>query len=126
MTGYESPARLASVAEAGADDFLSENVSLADLLGTLRDQAGQSLAGRRDLSANELGTRSRGAETPELTPLEREVLNLLGHGRPAQRITQDLGISISTCRAHIRAIYIKLDAHSQLAAVTQAARLRLL
>jgi two-component system NarL family response regulator len=126
MTGYESPARLVSVAEAGADDFLSENVSVADLLGALREQAGQSLASQRDRSPNELGTRSRSAEAPELTPLEREVLDHIGQGQPAQRITQDLGISISTYRASLRAIYTKLDAHSQLAAVTQAARLRLL
>jgi DNA-binding NarL/FixJ family response regulator len=126
MTGYESPARLASVAEAGADDFLSEDVPLADLLSALRDQAGESLASLRNLPANELARRSPSAEAPELTPREREVLGLLGQGRPPKRIARDLGISTNTCRAYIRTIYIKLDVHSQLAAVAQAARLGLL
>jgi LuxR family maltose regulon positive regulatory protein len=104
---------------------LSKNVPLADLLSALRNQAGQSLASQRDRSANEPAKRSPSTEAPELTPREREVLDLLGQGQPPQRIARDLGIRISTCRAHIRAIYKKLDVQSQLAAVAQAARLGL-
>jgi DNA-binding NarL/FixJ family response regulator len=108
----QSPARCASAVEAGADDSLSKNVPLADLLSALRDQAGQSLTSQHDLSASERATRSPSAEAPELTLREREVLDLLGKGRPTKRIAQDLGIRVSTCRAHIRAIYGKLDVHS--------------
>jgi DNA-binding NarL/FixJ family response regulator len=112
--------------KAGADGFTSKNVPLASLLSALRDQAGQSLESERDRSATESATRSPSAGALELTPREREVLDLLGQGRPPQRIARDLGIRISTCRAHIRAIYRKLDVQSQLAAVAQAACLGLL
>ena len=125
MTGYESPTRLGSAAEAGADDFLSKSVPLADLLSALKDQAGQPPLSQRDLSANELVTRTPDAEAPELTTREREVLNLLAQGQPPKRIARELEISINTCRVHIRAVLDKLGVHSQLAAVIQAARLGL-
>lgn len=128
MTGNESPARLVSAAEAGADDFVSKSVRLSDLLSALGDPAGQLLAGRRDLSAviQELAARTSHTEAPELTAREREVLILLAQGRSPKTVARDLKISINTCRAHIRAILEKLGVHSQLAAVVQAGRLGLL
>jgi DNA-binding NarL/FixJ family response regulator len=125
ITGHESTTSLALVAEAGADDLRPKSVSLNDLLTTLKGPAWQPLASQRDPSANELETGASRAQAPDLTPREREVLDLLGQGRPPKLIAGDLGISLHTCRAHIRAIYDKLDVHSQLAAVAQAARLGL-
>jgi DNA-binding NarL/FixJ family response regulator len=128
ITGHESPSRLASAAEAGADDFMSKSIRLADLLSALGDPAGRLLASQRDLSAviHEVRGKQPGAEAPELTTREREVLDLLADGQPPKCIARDLDISINTCRAHIRAILDKLGVHTQLAAVVQAARLGLL
>lgn len=128
ITGNESPARLASAAEAGADDFMSKSVPLSDLLAALRDPGGQLLASQHDLSLviQEVAAATFGADAPELTAREREVLKLLAEGRPPKSVARDLEISINTCRAHIRAILEKLGVHSQLAAVVQAARLGLL
>lgn len=55
-----------------------------------------------------------------LTPREREVLELLAHGRSTQDIAQDLVISPATVRNHIRQILSKLNVHSRLEAVTYA------
>ena len=121
----ESPTTPASAAEAGADDFRSKRESLTDLLSTLADPVWQTLESQRDLPAEDPATTTSGAGAPELTPREREVLNLLAQGRPPKHIARDLDISINTCRVHIRAILDKLGVHSQLAAVVQAARLGL-
>jgi DNA-binding NarL/FixJ family response regulator len=128
ITGNEPPARLASAAEAGADDFIPKSVRLRDLLSALGDPASQLLSSRRDLSVviQELTTGTSHTEAPELTAREREVLNLLAQGRSPKSVARDLKISINTCRAHIRSILEKLGVHSQLAAVVQAGRLGLL
>lgn len=128
ITGSESPARLAQAADVGADDVMSKSVRLRDLLTALADPSGQLLASQRDLSAaiHEVAAVQPGAGGPELTSREQEVLKLLAEGRPPKRIARDLHISINTCRTHIRAIFDKLDVHSQLAAVVQAARLGVL
>jgi len=57
---------------------------------------------------------------PALTPRQREVLTLLGEGRPARQIAHTLVISETTVRNHIRAILRELGAHSQLEAVAKA------
>jgi DNA-binding NarL/FixJ family response regulator len=125
ISGDESPGTLASAADAGADDFRSKSVSLSDLLSALADPVWQPPASQGDPSADELATTMPPAEGPELTPREREILNLLAQGRTPKHIARELEISINTCRVHIRAILDKLGVHSQLAAVVQAARLGL-
>lgn len=128
ITGNESPARLASAAESGADGFVSKGVRLSDLLSALGDHAGQLPTSHRDLSTvvQGLTARTTRVDPPELTAREREVLNLLAQGRSPKSVARELKISINTCRAHIRAILEKLGVHSQLAAVVQAGRLGLL
>jgi len=54
------------------------------------------------------------------------VLNLLSKGSDARTIARALGISLATCRSHVRRLLTKLDAHSQLEAVANAKRAGLL
>jgi PAS domain S-box-containing protein len=62
----------------------------------------------------------------ELTPRQREVLRLLADGIPAKVIAQRLGIAQVTVRNHIQAILNELRCHSQLEAVAEARRRKLL
>jgi DNA-binding NarL/FixJ family response regulator len=55
-----------------------------------------------------------------LTPTERRVLYHLTEGLPASEIARRMIVSLSTVRAHIRAILRKLEVGSQLAAVAIA------
>jgi DNA-binding CsgD family transcriptional regulator len=61
-----------------------------------------------------------------LTARQQEVLQLLADGVPAKAIATRLGIVEVTVRNHIRAILISLSAHSQLEAIANARRLRLI
>lgn len=61
-----------------------------------------------------------------LTPRQKEVLQLLADGIPAKAIATHLGIVEVTVRNHIRAILVALGAHSQLEAIANARRLRLI
>jgi DNA-binding CsgD family transcriptional regulator len=51
--------------------------------------------------------------TFKLTPRESEVLLLLANGRSAPYISQNLHVSDSTARTHIRSIYDKLGVHNK-------------
>ena len=62
----------------------------------------------------------------ELTARELEVLRLLGEGRDLRAIAELLGVSLHTCRGHVKNVLVKLGAHSQLEAVVIASRSGLL
>jgi len=62
------------------------------------------------------------AEASPLTPRETEVLALLATGSANKVIAAQLGISAHTVKAHIAAIYDKLDAGTRTEAVMSAAR----
>lgn len=62
----------------------------------------------------------------ELTPRQLEVLEALASGEPAKTIALRLGIAETTVRNHIRMILVELGCHSQLEAVAEARRRRLI
>jgi len=84
------------------------------------------------LSAAALPGPEPAAERPsdqlaeELTPREREVLQLLADGLPNRAIAERLTISEHTVKFHVTAIMGKLAARTRTEAVTRAARLGLL
>ena len=61
-----------------------------------------------------------------LTPREREVLQLLAEGLANKMIAQRLGISDHTVKFHVNAIMTKLNAQSRTDAVVRATRLGLI
>jgi DNA-binding NarL/FixJ family response regulator len=73
------------------------------------------------------GGAGGGVSAVELfTPRELDVLRGLASGSDPQNIARDLGMSINTCRGHVKSILGKLGAHSQLEAVVIALRRGLL
>jgi PAS domain S-box-containing protein len=59
-------------------------------------------------------------EVEQLTPRQRQVLELLGDGKDAREIAATLGVTVATVRTHIRHILRALGVHTQLAAVVRA------
>jgi DNA-binding NarL/FixJ family response regulator len=62
----------------------------------------------------------------ELTPREKEILQLMADGLDNRAIADRLSISFTTVRGHVQHILEKLDAHSKLEAVARAAKFALL
>ena len=52
-----------------------------------------------------------------LSPREREVLDLAGQGKTSKEIAQELFISIHTVTTHFTNIYIKLNARNKAQAI---------
>src|SRR5512146_1726754 len=62
----------------------------------------------------------------ELADRQRQILERIAAGHPAKVIARELGIAEVTVRNHIRAILLSLGCHSQLEAVAEARRRRIL
>nr|WP_303645129.1 helix-turn-helix transcriptional regulator [Rubellimicrobium arenae] len=62
------------------------------------------------------------ATAGDLTPREREVLELLTQGASNKEIARRLGISVHTAKFHVGRVIDKLDATGRTDAVAHAAR----
>lgn len=124
LTAYASVADIQRAAAAGAAGFLAKDGSLSDVLDALRTARAGSLVLPDGLVArlSASGYRDAAARQWRLTPRELEVLRLLGLGRDPRAIAKELGVSLHTCRDHVKRVLAKLGVHSQLEAVVVATR----
>lgn len=67
-----------------------------------------------------------GAQAPELTERERELLKQLASGNDHMAIAEALGISEHTVRNHLRNLYLKLGVNKATQALEKAKRLHLI
>ncbi len=58
-----------------------------------------------------------GSTNPKLSPREIEILQMLASGTKTNAVAEELSISRSTVRNHIRNIFTKLDVHTRLEAI---------
>jgi two-component system, NarL family, nitrate/nitrite response regulator NarL len=131
VTALTDPVMHARCIEIGAQAVISKAGTIDELVAAVR----AVLAGERLLNdaartqAVQMIKEARALPPPpdrlllaRLSVKERSVLGQLVDGHAAARIARDMRISLLTVRAHIRAILVKLDVHSQLEAVTLAMR----
>jgi DNA-binding NarL/FixJ family response regulator len=127
LSAHVTPTVVQSAADAGASAVLPKDGSLRDLLHAMRTASrGHMLVHPQAFAGMRSVPQARGAFQPPLTPRELEVLQQLGHGASVPTISRDLGISLATCRGHVKSVLTKLGAHSQLEAVVIAMQHRLI
>ncbi|MCS3428714.1 response regulator [Leucobacter aridicollis] len=135
LTTYDSGDLIASALAAGAHGYLLKNTSGSDLIDAVRHVsedrhvldpavAGSVIAGftaARRTSPAPGGGASGGLA--DLTPRERQVLELLVAGLSNQQIGRELHIGVTTVKTHVGSLYTKSGATSrvQLAALGAAA-----
>ncbi len=128
VTAHRDPAWIARAAQAGASAFIPKDGSLSEMIDVLsRVRSGQMLVAPSAFSGapqqEEVGMSDA---RPVLTQREIEVLTCLGRGMPAKNIAQTLGITLHTCRGHMKSLHSKLGVNSQLEAVVRAQHLGLI
>lgn len=129
LTGHIEPGVLARAVEAGAAGFLPKDGPFTDLLTAIIHPPASGLAIGSgtpvEVVANAMRLREQAAAGPRppggpLTARELEVLTLLSEGLSPAAVAEQLGITMHTCRGHIKAVLAKLEVHSQLEAVVAA------
>jgi DNA-binding NarL/FixJ family response regulator len=118
LTTYEGDEDIYQALEAGARGYLIKGMPHEALIDALR----KVHAGRRFLPPPV--TRALAARHPEseLSPREREVLQLLVAGRSNREIAATLGIKEATVKSHVSVILMRLDVTDRTQAVLAALR----
>lgn len=129
LTAYDDDAHLFAALQAGAVGYLvKDEASLPQLVRALQDVrnggAPMSLGiARRVLEAfRARPPRAHLTRLAELTPREREILELRVQGFSTKKVAQALHISYETVRQHQKAIYEKLHVHSMVEAIATVNR----
>jgi DNA-binding NarL/FixJ family response regulator len=127
LTVYEDSDHLFDALAGGASGYLLKRTSREELIAALKDvhsggsPMSSNIARKLVQSFRRAAHESGGVE--DLTPREREVLQLLASGDLYKEIADHLGISVTTVNAHIRRIYVKLQVRSRGQAVAKFAHL---
>ncbi len=128
VTAHSDAEWISRAAQAGASAFIPKGGSLTEMIEILgRVRPGQMIVAPSAFDAEPSAEPApRRGPAPVLTPRELEVLSYLGKGMPVHAIAQVLGISLHTCRGHLKALHTKLNASSQLEVVIKAQNLGLI
>ena len=130
LTGRTDARTLSDVVNARPDGYTPKSGPLRDVFALVR--SAPTPGGAVAISHDTLAALTVAPDVAEcdiasqLTGRELEVLNFLHEGRSVQQIAQTLHISVHTCRGHVKKILAKLGVHSQLEAIAEGRKLRLL
>ena len=130
LTVHDEEKKLFQAIQAGACGYLLKNTNSAEFLRGLRSAlAGEApvppkLAARllEEFArlANEARPDPRTSPTPDLTPRERQILQLISTGASDKEITAQLTLSLHTVKTHVRNILSKLQATNRRQAASLA------
>jgi DNA-binding NarL/FixJ family response regulator len=125
LTSFGDQERVQAALEAGASGYLLKDAEADEVAAAVRAAHRGELqldaAVARRLMSSLRGSASAG-QAGELTAREREVLRLVGGGKPNKAIAAELGISERTARTHVSNILRKLGLSSRTQAALWAVR----
>jgi DNA-binding NarL/FixJ family response regulator len=117
VTVYEDPDRIFRALRAGASGYLLKRSTPEEVLNAMREiqQGGGAMSG--EIARKVIGyfreQATAKAEIDELTPREREVLELVVHGLSNKEISERLSLTVESVRWHLKHVYQKLHVHSR-------------
>ena len=117
VTVYEDPDRVFSALRAGASGYLLKRSTPDEVLNAMREVqlGGGAMSGeiaRKVIGYFREQTTAKN-EVEELTPREREVLELVVHGLSNKEICERLNVTVAAVRFHLKHIYQKIHVHSR-------------
>jgi DNA-binding NarL/FixJ family response regulator len=120
LTTYDEDDLIFESLRAGANGFLLKNMPPSELMQAIVQvhEGGSPMSMR---IARKVVKFFQGSGQPSklsaLTTREQEILGLLAKGYLYKEIADRVGVSLSTVRAHLHAVYEKLHVHSRTQAV---------
>jgi DNA-binding NarL/FixJ family response regulator len=125
LTMYAGDEHLFGALEAGASAFVPKDAPAEDVVAAARHAAASPDAFSAADLANAM-KRRMAPSGPQISPREREVLQLLADGLAVAQIAKRLYISESTAKTHISKLYEKLGAGNRAQAIMTAMRMGLI
>lgn len=123
LTTYDDSERIFASLRAGASGYLLKRTTPTELLEAIEEvhRGGSPMSTHiaRRVVSHFHQIRQPKTEVEKLTAREHEILALLAKGFLYKEIADQLGISASTVRAHLHAIYGKLHVQSRTEAVVK-------
>lgn len=123
LTTYEESDLIFNSLRSGASGYLLKNMAPAELVQAIEQVhaggAPMSMQIARKVVAHFQQIKRPSSEVEKLTRREQEILGLLAQGYLYKEIADQLGISLSTVRAHLHAVYEKLHVQSRTEAVVK-------
>lgn len=128
LTVYEDTDHIVQALQAGASGYLLKQTKRAGLINAIREVSvgGSPMTAniaRKVVQSFQQHAPAAVAEAAELSPREKEVLDLLARGHLYKEIADALTISLPTVNTYIRRIYEKLHVRSRAQAVAKYAHL---
>jgi DNA-binding NarL/FixJ family response regulator len=117
VTVYEDTERIFKALRAGACGYLLKRCAPEELVAAIREvrQGGAPMS--REIARKVIfsfrSPLAVTAEVEDLSPREREILELLAEGYPNKEIANRVGVSDGTVRWHLRHVYHKLHVRSR-------------
>ena len=123
LTTYEDGDLIFESLRAGANGYLLKNMAPTELVHAVEQvHAGgspMSMHIARKVVNYFQQIRAPGSDMQKLTPREQEILALLAKGLLYMEIADQLGLTLSTVRAHLHTVYEKLHVQSRTEAVVK-------
>ena len=125
LTMHEDDDSVFSAMRAGARGYLVKGASQEEILGGITAVArGEAIFGpgvaQRVLAFFRAGPSATEMAFPELTPREREILDLLAAGLPNSVIAQRLTLAPKTVANNVSSIFVKLQVAGRSEAIVRA------
>jgi len=117
VTVYEDTERIFKALRAGACGYLLKRCTPEELISAIREvkQGGAPMS--REIARKVIFSfqepLAAAAEVEDLSPREREILELLAEGFPNKQIASRMGVTDGTVRWHLRHVYHKLHVRSR-------------
>jgi DNA-binding NarL/FixJ family response regulator len=117
VTVYEDTERIFKALRAGACGYLLKRCTPEELNSAIREvkQGGAPMS--REIARKVIFSfqepLASAAEVEDLSPREREILELLAEGFPNKQIASRMGVTDGTVRWHLRHVYHKLHVRSR-------------
>ena len=124
LTVYEDPDHIFMALSSGASGYLLKRTPRTELLAAVKDvhSGGSPMSSsiaRKIVQSFQRFSGASPSEPDNLSPREREVLQLLARGYLYKEIADSLHISVPTVNTHIRRIYEKLHVRSRSQAIAK-------
>ena len=127
LTSFPEKDLVEQALQAGAIGYLLKNIDAQELAEAIRAaHAGRPTLAQEATEALIQSTRHKNTPGSDLTGRELEVLALMTAGLTNPQIAQELTISISTVKFHVRSILSKLGASNRAEAVNLAWQFQLI